>query len=86
MDLFIYFPPGMSVPRDEIEDALQECWGERGEVTGGGAGVEGSNLDLLLFDEGESLIDEIRFALIEMEVPAETIMVIDGEENSLGSE
>jgi len=74
----------MTIPRDEIEDALQECMGEHGEVTGGGAGVEGSNLDLLILEDDESLIEEIRLTLRTLEMPPDTVMVINGEEYSLG--
>ena len=38
MDIFIYFTANLSMPKDEIEDALQECLGNRGEVTGSGMG------------------------------------------------
>ena len=86
LDVFIYFPPGMLTPRDEIEDALQECMGERGEVTGGVAGVEGSNLDLLILEDDETLMDEIRLTLRKLEISPDTVMVIDGEEYSFGSD
>lgn len=40
----VYFPPGLPIDRDEIEDELSEIAGL--EVVGAGAGETGSNLDL----------------------------------------
>ncbi|MEU4560506.1 hypothetical protein AB0F72_19180 [Actinoplanes sp. NPDC023936] len=40
----VYFPPGLPVDRDEIEDELSELDGF--EVVGAGTGESGSNLDL----------------------------------------
>jgi hypothetical protein len=83
MDVFIYFPLGLEIPRDEIEDAIQDCLGERGEVTGGGAGARGSNLDLELFEEEEGLIEEIKLTLRRLGVPPTTTLVVDGKEVDL---
>ncbi|XVU21483.1 hypothetical protein ACQPZJ_29945 [Actinoplanes sp. CA-054009] len=40
----LYFPPGLPVDRDEIEEELSEVDGF--EVVGAGSGESGSNLDL----------------------------------------
>lgn len=44
--LDVYFPPGLTVDRDEIEERIGalECF----EAVGGGAGHAGSNLDFLV--------------------------------------
>ncbi|GEM_PF-2866130 len=49
MDIFIYSTtPG--VARDEIEDALEAAHEGVGEITGGGAGENGWNIDLCVSD------------------------------------
>lgn len=83
MDVFIYFPPGLEVPRDEIEDAIEACLGARGEVTGGGGGTQGSNVDIELFQPDKGIVAEIRRTLRELGVPAATRLVVDGEQSAL---
>lgn len=46
MEVFIYGVPDLGAPRDEIEDRIEEFLQGRGEVTGGGAGASGVNLDI----------------------------------------
>ena len=45
----LYFPPGLEVDRDEIEEELGELDGI--DVVGAGSGEEGSNLDLEISTE-----------------------------------
>ena len=45
-EVFLYFSAPTGVAQDELEDMLEECLGELGEVTGAGAGEAGNNFDL----------------------------------------
>jgi hypothetical protein len=45
----VYFPPGLSIDRDEIEEELIELDGF--EVVGAGSGETGSNIDLEVSSE-----------------------------------
>ena len=75
MDVFIYFPPSSGVERDALEDALDDLLGDRGEVTGGGSGVTGSNLDVEIHEDDPGIVDEIVAALVAEGVPAGTSVV-----------
>jgi hypothetical protein len=48
-------------------------------VTGGGADMRGSNLDLELFEEDEGIVEEIKLTLRRLGVPLTTTLVIDGK-------
>jgi hypothetical protein len=75
--VYIYFPMGMSTPRDELEDSIDQFLGGRGEVTGSGAGWSGSNLDVELV--GDQFTDEVFEGLLDLlrtlNVPAGTRVV-----------
>jgi len=77
MDVFIYFPAGIDVEKDVIEDTLDEAIGERGEVTGGGIGEMGMNIDLDVEDDvtPEEILTVIRGALAELQAPYTKIVV-----------
>ena len=62
--IYIYFPLGMSTPRDELEDSIDQFLGGRGEVTGSGAGSSGSNLDVELVDD--QFADEVFEGLLKL--------------------
>ena len=70
MDVFIYFPPNLGVDKDEIEDALDEAIGDIGEVSGGGIGQKGMNIDLDVEDDAdpEELADLVRATLARLNV------------------
>jgi hypothetical protein len=80
MDVFIYFAPDIDVEKDVIEDALDDAIGELGEVTGGGSGEKGMNIDLDVEDDADpgELVDLIRGALKSLGVTPSKI-VIDGK-------
>ena len=84
MDIFIYFSQ-LSVPRDVVEDALQDCLGDRGEVTGGGLGNRGANIDIEVFSDqdGPLILCEMKRTLRGMDVPQDTWLVIEGERHDL---
>lgn len=79
MDIFIYISNGLAAPKDEIEDALDDMLRDRGEVTGGGVGNDGFNIDIETFDEDPSLIEEVKAILKSFRVPLDTRIVIDGQ-------
>jgi hypothetical protein len=85
MDVFIYFKEPTGYGLDELEDALIDALGDRGEVTGTGTGEKGSNLDLEFFAE----IDEsraltlVREALAAFSLPASSEVVINGTRHKL---
>jgi hypothetical protein len=85
MDAFIYFYERLSVGRDEIEDALDEGLREFGEVTGGGAGVMGSNIDFEFYREVEvkEALKMIRTILSNFDLPRSTTIVINNETHKL---
>ena len=84
MDVFIYFPPNLGLARDQIEDALEEALAEVAEVTGGGTGNAGSNVDLVFDDRvpTEKALDIIRTALKTLRIPTAKI-VMNGREYPL---
>lgn len=80
MDVYIYFFSDLPVSRDAIEDTLDKYLGERGEVTGGGSGEGGSNLDLEIFEgDARNHLPAIRKILRRFKVPPDTQIVIEGE-------
>jgi hypothetical protein len=84
VDIFIYFSVRLKTPRDVIEDALQRCLGDRGEVTGGGIGDRGANIDIEVLDEdGRTVVSDIEQVLKELGVPEDTWLVVDGERRDL---
>jgi len=85
MDVFIYFSPRLTIPRDEIEDALQEHLGNRGEITGGGSGQRGANIDIEIFDDesGPELLQGVERTLRRMGVPQDTYLDVDGQRQDL---
>ena len=83
MDVFLYFNDRLPVGLDELEDALDAAFGDKGGVTGAGTGEMGSNLDLFIKDRRmtvEEVVEVIRNALAKFAVPRRSKIVIgDGE-------
>ncbi len=53
-DIYIYCPTGEDgAYRGDLEDELEGFLGEAGELTGGGSGIQGYNIDLSLNDGEE---------------------------------
>ena len=81
MDVFIYFRSPLPHPRDVFEDAIEERLNGRGEVTGGGSGRAGSNIDLRITDpslgipQTASLLGAV---LKDLGAPSDTIIDIEG--------
>ena len=85
MDVFIYASPGFGRPRDEIEDAIAKFLGYKGEVTGGGSGEDGSNIDIEVFEvenrapDRAWIVEGLRGILKECQSPNDTMIVVDGQ-------
>jgi hypothetical protein len=82
MDAFIYFDERLPVGLDSLEDALDSALTGFGEVTGTGTGQLGSNIDVFVDDGSYSkheLVQVIRHALSEFELPKSSRVVVDGE-------
>ena len=76
----IYFYSKLSVGRSAIEEDLEEILADKGEVTGGGSGLSGSNIDIDIYEgSAADFLEPIRTLLQEFDVPDDTEIVI-GEE------
>ena len=82
-DVFIYSKLTLSCGRDEIEDALDDVLADAGEVTGGGAGSAGWNIDIELIscDDTDRHVAEIARILRELAVPTYTYLVIGADQS-----
>jgi hypothetical protein len=81
VDVFVYFPPDLEIEREDIEEAIEAAFGEVAQVTGGGSGQKGSNVDLLVDDKVpvEKVLDLVRSSLTSVGVRKAKI-VINGRE------
>lgn len=80
MDVYIYFPSPLGTTRDVIEEALDEALEGVGEVSGGGSGAVGSNVDIEIFEgDPRDYLDRLREVLRHSEVPHDTYITIGGE-------
>lgn len=76
----IYFNSKLSIGRSAIEDDLDDILGDKGEVTGGGSGISGSNIDIDIYDGiAADFLEPIKNILQEMKVPSDTVIVIENE-------
>src|SRR5262245_32132552 len=66
--------PGHWFDRSSIEDAVEDWLGDRGEVTGGGSGKDGWDIDLSLVAEQVSVpvIEQLLGVLRDANAPAGT--------------
>ncbi|MEZ6143346.1 MAG: hypothetical protein R3B84_22490 [Zavarzinella sp.] len=84
MHVFIYYFSKLGVPRDDLESAIEDFLGSRGEVTGGGGGATGGNIDIEIESEdAEQVIDELREFLRSMTMPLDTIFDVEGRRKNL---
>ena len=80
MNIFIYFPKNSKVKRDVLEDAIDDILDGSGEITGGGTGNEGSNIDIEIFEgDPANYKEELINLLREYNCPAQTYIVIDNQ-------
>ncbi len=78
--ILINFFSKLSIGRSAIEDELDKILGDKGEVTGGGSGISGSNIDIDIYEgSAADFLEPIRTVLQELDVPDDTVIVI-GEE------
>lgn len=86
MEIFIYFPAIDPADRYDIEDYIDEVIEGEGEVTGGGTGFGdiGSNIDIEIYNENNKVtISKIKKVLLDLNMPRETYLVVDGTKESL---
>ena len=84
MDIFIYYNMKLEVDRDIIEDQIDDFLGEKGEVTGGGSGISGGNIDIEIYDKvNESIVKELKGFLQELQLPDNTYLVVNGVRENL---
>ncbi len=77
----IYFYSKLSMGRSAIEDDLDEILEDKGEVTGGGSGISGSHIDIDIYEgNAADFLEPIRSLLKELDVPDDTVIVIDNEQ------
>lgn len=76
----IYFYSKLSIARSAIEDDLDYVLGNKGEVTGGGSGISGSNIDIDIYDGiAADFLEPIKNTLQELKVPSDTVIMIEDE-------
>ncbi|MFG2559384.1 hypothetical protein [Streptomyces sp. NPDC048496] len=61
---------GLSVDRDEVEDALEAAFEDDGEITGAGGGMGQCHLDLEIEDraDGDEALRRLHSVLVELGV------------------
>jgi hypothetical protein len=90
MDVWIYIRPAIDpADRGDIEDALGDALGDRGEVFGGGTMLDGSECDisLELFDDNTPVrpaVEEIRVVLRTFEFARPTEIAIKVGDETFG--
>ena len=88
MEVFIYFHSSLPDSRDVFEDTIEERLSGKGEVTGGGSGNRGSNIDLRIYDDAADipgLLTLLKGLLTELKAPPDTVVDIGGQRYRLGS-
>jgi len=84
MDIFIYYNIKLEVDRYIIEDQIDDFLGEKGEVTGGGSGISGGNIDIEIYDKvNENIVKELKGFLQELQLPNNTYLVVNGVRENL---
>jgi hypothetical protein len=72
----VYIPAPMSLERQDVEDAITDVLGERGEIVGAGSGPSMVNVDIEIFDTAQSgnLLKEIAETLHWLGLPLDTVL------------
>ena len=81
MFVAIYFNSKLTVPRDEIEDLLEQWFAGQGEVTGSGGGLGGTNIDIEADDElgVEEVLSRIRDVLKRINAAPNTEIMVEDQ-------
>lgn len=73
----LYFPLGLEVDRDEVQEAIERDLGGAVEVVGSGTGTSGSNLDLEVREgTGDQIVTRLAGTLRRLGVSAATKIVV----------
>lgn len=85
MDIFIYSSKPLPQGRGALEDDIDVLLGDAGEVTGGGIGQAGWNVDVEIYDtsDAEEELEKLREFLRQWPVPSDTYLVVDGKREAL---
>ena len=83
--ILVYDTEPLGTGRDELQDAIEEMLGGRGEVTGGGAGVGGWNIDIEVFDPRSlaAVVAELEAVLKGWPLSSHAILDINGTRRPL---
>jgi hypothetical protein len=84
----VYSTKPLPEPRGGLEDDLEELLAGAGEVSGGGGGAAGWNIDLELFDDlsADQWIDRLAAFLREWGVPEDTSLKVFSADGVEGDE
>jgi hypothetical protein len=76
MYIDVYIPGPMALERQDIEDALADILGDRGEIVGAGSGLSMVNVDIEIFDSerSEDVLSAIANTLHRLGVPLNTLL------------
>jgi hypothetical protein len=85
MDVFIYSSLPLKDARQALEDDIDELLMDLGEVTGGGAGTSGWNIDIELYEDPntEKTLSRLKRFLQEWPVPEDTLIEYNGEQEQV---
>ena len=86
--IYIYSERSLREARGSLEDDLEDFLGEAGEVTGGGGGERGWNIDLELFEDesAEQWIERLVVFLREWGVPEDAYLKVFPDDWVQGTE
>ena len=88
MDVFVYFRSPLPQARDVFEDALEEQLAGIGEVTGGGSGRTGSNIDVRISSPSigiPEVVSRVGAILKKVGAPPDTVIDLEGRRYPLPS-
>jgi hypothetical protein len=72
----LYFPLGLEMDRDEIQDAIEREMDEAVEVVGAGVGTTGSHIDLEVRGSIDQVVNRLAGTLRRLGVPESTRIVV----------
>jgi hypothetical protein len=72
----VYISGSLPLEREDIEDALTSVLGDDGEIVGGGSGLSMVNVDIEVFESGQSgdALKRIALALRGLGLPGDTLL------------
>jgi hypothetical protein len=85
MDIFLYSSKALKTGRDELEDDINDFLSDKGFVIGAGAGIDGWNLDIEIFDgnDSEAVLDDLKDFLRNWPVPDDAHLDVNGKRHDI---